>query len=123
MSETRTYRGSCHCGSVQFEVDTALEVVARCNCSLCRRKGILMTRVPASALRVTAGEDALSVYQWNTGAARHYFCSNCGIYTHHQPRTAPDERGINVGCLEGVDPFAFTDVKLIDGASLSSVDH
>jgi hypothetical protein len=35
------FKGSCHCGSVRFEVRTAVEPAARCNCSLCRRKGAL----------------------------------------------------------------------------------
>ena len=53
------YQGSCHCGRVKFEVDTELETTARCNCSLCRRKGAIMSMVDADSFRLLAGEDDL----------------------------------------------------------------
>lgn len=115
--ETRT--GSCHCGAVVFEVDldNGLSNLRRCNCSLCRRKGAIMASVPIGRLRVVKGADRLTLYQWNTKVAKHWFCSVCGIYTHHQRRSRPDEYGFNVACLEGVDPFALGPVGVGDGAS------
>jgi hypothetical protein len=84
------HHGSCHCGAVQFEVRTALTPAARCNCSLCRRKGALMTPpFAAAALKIVQGEDALTLYQFNTRVARHYFCKHCGIYPFHQTRKDP----------------------------------
>lgn len=115
--EIKTYHGSCHCGAVKFEVDTSLQPVMRCNCSLCRRKGALMHRVEPEQFRLLQGQDTLSLYQFHTHTAKHYFCSQCGIYTHHHPRTAPDKVGINVGCLEEVDPFSFSEIMLNDGQS------
>jgi hypothetical protein len=116
-------RGSCHCGAVQFEVElgNGFEKLRRCNCSLCRRKGAVMASAPIDRLRVTKGQDKLSLYQWNARIAKHYFCSVCGIYTHHQRRSAPGEFGFNVACIEGVDPFAFSEVPIGDGASASLV--
>jgi hypothetical protein len=116
-------RGSCHCGAVQFEVSLSngFEKLRRCNCSLCQRKGAVMASVPIDRLRVTKGQEKLSLYQWNTRIAKHYFCSVCGIYTHHQRRSAPGELGFNVACIEGVDPFAFGEVPIGDGASASLV--
>jgi hypothetical protein len=117
--ETRA--GTCHCGAVRFEVDLedGLSNLRRCNCSLCRRKGAIMASVPVDRLRVTAGADRLTLYQWNTRTARHYFCSVCGIYTHHQRRSNPLEYGFNVACLDGVDPFALGPIGLGDGAAQS----
>lgn len=114
-----TRRGSCHCGAVIFEVDlvNGLENLRRCNCSLCRRKGAIIASVPVSSLRVTQGADMLSLYQWNTRTAKHYFCKVCGIYTHHQRRSKPGEFGFNVACIEGVNPFELKDVGVGDGAS------
>ena len=119
MAEVKT--GRCHCGAVEFEVTLAngLENVPRCNCSLCRRKGSIMGGVPLEGLRVTKGEDALTVYQWNTQTAKHYFCKFCGIYTHHQRRIDPTQFGFNVACLDGVDPYSFEPVPVVDGASMS----
>jgi hypothetical protein len=119
--ETRT--GTCHCGAVRFEVDLeeGLSNLRRCNCSLCRRKGAIMASVPIERLRVVAGIDKLTLYQWNTRQARHYFCSVCGIYTHHQRRSNPREYGFNVACIEGVDPFALGAIAVGDGAAQSLV--
>ena len=119
MTEIKT--GKCHCGTVVFEValDNGLENVRRCNCSLCRRKGALMAGVSLSGLRIVKGEDALTLYQWNTKTAKHYFCKICGIYTHHQRRSDPTQFGFNIACIEGVDPFSFEAAPVGDGASMS----
>lgn len=117
MSETKT--GSCHCGAVVFEVDleNGLEQVRRCNCSLCRRKGAIMAGVPLDRLRVVKGAETLRLYTWNSHEAKHWFCGTCGIYTHHQRRSNPNEYGFNIACVEGVDPFGLEDVPVGDGAS------
>jgi hypothetical protein len=116
-------RGSCHCGAIQFEVElrAGFGKLWRCNCSLCRRRGAIMAAVPVDRLRITKGQDKLTLYQWNTRQAKHYFCSACGVYTHHQRRSAPGEFSFNIACLEGVDPFALGDVPIGDGASDSVV--
>lgn len=81
-----------------------------------------MGTVPKDQLEVLRGEDKLSLYQWNTKVARHYFCSVCGIYTHHQRRTDPTICGFNLGCLDDVDPSTLEDIEQVDGASFSVVD-
>jgi len=119
--QTRT--GSCHCGAVAFEVrlEFGLKNLRRCNCSLCRRKGAIMCVVPLDRLQVTRGQDRLTLYQWNMKLARHYFCSVCGIYTHHQRRRDPTTFAFNVACLEGVAPSDLGPIELGDGASHSVV--
>jgi hypothetical protein len=121
QNEMRTYHGSCHCGAVQFEVATTLTPAVRCNCSLCKRKGTVMVLLPEAQFRLTAGADALTLYQFNSRLARHWFCKTCGIYTHHVPRTMQDKVAINAGCLDDVDALAL-ETRLVDGASLSVVD-
>ena len=119
MTETKI--GTCHCGAVAFEVqlENGLENLRRCNCSLCRRKGAIMASVPVGKLTVVKGEDMLSLYQWNTKVARHYFCKVCGIYTHHQRRSNPNEFGVNVGCFDDVDLAGLGEIKTGDGAAMS----
>jgi hypothetical protein len=107
---------------VKFEVRTALAPATRCNCSLCRRRGALMSPMfDASELKIVAGESALTSYRFNTGTAHHFFCSRCGIYPFHQTRKDPACWRVNLGCLEGVDPYAL-DATVADGASLSVVE-
>lgn len=119
---THLLKGSCHCGAVKFEVNTPVSPAARCNCSLCRRKGALMTPpFTADQLTIKQGENALTLYQFNTRVAKHFFCKHCGIYPFHQTRKDPKLWRVNIGCLEGVDPYTL-DAGLSDGASLSVVE-
>lgn len=115
-------KGSCHCGAVKFEVRTTLQPAARCNCSLCRRKGALMTLpFPAKDLDITSGKEALTLYQFNTRVAKHFFCKFCGIYPFHQTRKDSGLWRVNIGCLDQVDPYAL-ESSVNDGASLSLVE-
>lgn len=77
-----------------------------------------MTNVHESALEVTAGEEKLTLYQWNTRVARHYFCSVCGIYPFHKKRSMPDHFGVNVRCLDDFDPTG-APVRQADGRGMS----
>ena len=113
------HKATCHCGEVELELHLPDGIVdpRRCNCSLCRRKGGIFASVPLSGLRVVKGQDFLTLYQFNTRTAKHYFCSKCGIYTHHQRRSNPQICGYNVACLEGVDPFCLENVATSDGVN------
>ncbi len=111
------HRASCHCGAVVLELDLPHGIVdpRRCDCSMCRRRGTIVASVPIDGIRIVQGEAALKLYQFNTATAKHYFCSICGIYTHHQRRSNPGQYGYNVGCLEGVNPFDLGAVPTRDG--------
>ena len=113
--------GSCHCGAVRFQVEAEITELTTCDCSLCVKKNAVMAKVHESALTVTAGEDALSLYRWNTGITRHYFCSRCGIYTFHRKRAAPDHFGVNVFCLDGFD-CAAVPVRATEGVGMTLED-
>ena len=73
--------------------------------------------VPLAGIKILKGEDVLKLYEFNTKTAKHYFCSICGIYTHHQRRSNPHEYGYNIGCLEGVNPFDLENVPTNDGVN------
>jgi hypothetical protein len=112
------WKGACHCGAVKFEVRAPLSPAFRCNCSLCSRKGVLMTQpVPAEDLNIVSGRDELTLYQFNTHVAKHYFCKHCGIHPFHQTRMDPTRWRVNISCLDGVDPYAL-DYSVLNGASL-----
>lgn len=117
--DTTFARGACHCGAVRFSVKLAegLREPRRCDCSYCRMRGAVAVTAKVGDLTVEQGEERLTLYRFNTGTARHWFCSVCGIYTHHQRRSNPQELGVNVACLEGVSPFDFREVVVNDGRS------
>jgi hypothetical protein len=94
------YSGSCHCGAVRFEVEAPDEAEAEdCNCSICRMTGFLHLIVPKSKFTLLSGEQNLSLYTFNTGVAKHYFCSTCGIKPFYVPRSNPDGIDVNIRCL------------------------
>lgn len=111
--------GACHCGTVRFHVrlKNGLHSARRCTCSYCRMRGAVAVSANISDITILQGEDALTLYQFNTNTAKHYFCSKCGIYTHHQRRSNPQEYGVNAACLEGISPFDFEELPVNDGTS------
>jgi hypothetical protein len=96
-----THRGGCHCGRVRFEVVAPTSVqVTECNCSMCARTGYLHLIVPKERFKLVSGADALTTYQFNTGTARHLFCSVCGVKSFYVPRSHPDGYSVNARCLD-----------------------
>ena len=116
-SNTNIRTGQCHCGAVRFEatLTDGFNTIRRCTCSYCRMRGAIAVSAEIGGIKFLRGEDALTSYRFNTGSAQHFFCSKCGIYTHHQRRSNPNQYGVNVACLGGVSPFDFLDVPVFDG--------
>ncbi|MCG8427362.1 MAG: GFA family protein [Chromatiales bacterium] len=116
----KTYQGGCHCGAVRFTVTCEpIEKGLRCNCSLCTRKGAMMSPepVPEADLQIEADEDALGLYQFGTKTARHFFCKSCGVYTFHETARWAGYYRVNLGCIDDLDVFAL-DYELFDGKHL-----
>jgi hypothetical protein len=108
----------CHCGLIEAEIGAAVNELAKivkCNCSICKRKNATMGMVKNEDFKITKGKDKLKLYQYHTKVAKHYFCSECGIYTHHNPRSNLAMTGFNLGCVDEVDLASLTDITLIDG--------
>lgn len=113
--------GSCHCGGVTFRITAAIEELTTCDCSLCVKRNALMTKVPEAALDIIDGAELLSLYEWNTRRAKHYFCKRCGIYVFHRKRAAPDHFGVNIFCLDGFD-FTSVRVRATEGVGMTVVE-
>lgn len=109
--------GACHCGTVRFRVrlSNGLHSARRCTCSYCRMRGAVAVSADLDGLEILEGEDALTLYQFNTRVAKHYFCSKCGIYTHHRRRSDASGFGVNAATLAGVSPFDFLELNVNDG--------
>ena len=95
---------TCHCGAVEIQVNLKKEIdkLMRCNCSMCKRKGTMVTTINKEDLKIVKGEDKIKIYQFNTKVAKHYFCSGCGVQTHNLRRSDPNTYGINVGCIDEI---------------------
>jgi len=114
------YQGSCHCGAVRFSY-SGEEIIRglRCNCSLCSRKGAMMSAemIPETNLQVDADPKDVGLYQFGKKTAKHYFCRNCGVYTHHETARKAGHYRVNLGCVDGVDFFTL-ETDVFDGAHL-----
>lgn len=96
-----THRGGCHCGRVRFEaLAPARVLVSDCNCSMCSKAGYLHLLLRAEHFKLLCGQDVLTTYTFNTGTARHLFCSVCGIKSFYVPRSHPDGFSVNARCLD-----------------------
>lgn len=111
------HHGGCHCAAVRFvlDCDSPLEELYRCNCSLCRKKGIIMRAVPDRDFTLVDGQEFLSLYQWNKQIAEHYFCRLCGVYTHHRRRRDPTQFSVNIECLDAIEMPEASTIALING--------
>ena len=111
---------NCHCKEVQIELklNNDLEEVVRCNCSLCKKRGSIMAKIKLDNLKIIKGAKKLKLYKFGKNKAEHFFCSICGIYTHHKSYTNPENYEFNVACLENIDSFKFKKVPVFDGEKL-----
>ena len=104
---------TCHCGAVEIQVNLKKEIgkLMRCNCSMCKRKGTMVTTVNKKDLKIIKGEKKIKTYQFNTNVAKHHFCSGCGIHTHNLRRADENTFGINVGCIDEIKPSELFKMK------------
>ena len=111
---------TCHCGGVEAEVkvpENGFEKVMRCNCSICKRKGYIIGVIGPDDFKLVKGEEILKLYQFHTKTAKHFFCSNCGIHTHANPRSNPKIFMVNVACINDIKPFELGDIPTNDGSN------
>ena len=100
---------------MEFEVEAPAEIEAiECNCSICSKSGFVHLIVPKSRFVLLRGSEILSSYRFNTGVAKHLFCSVCGIKSFYVPRSNPDGYSVNVRCLEAATISTII-VKPFDG--------
>lgn len=117
VADNPLLEAACHCGAVRFRLrlSDGFDSARRCDCSLCRMRGAVVVSARVGEIFFVQGEGNLSLYQFNTKVARHYFCKTCGIYTHHQRRSDPGQFGVNVACIAGMSPFDFAQVRVMNG--------
>jgi len=114
-----SFKGSCHCKKVTFSFISTniLEEIYKCNCTLCMKKSIIMKSIPKNAFVLESSPEFLEEYVWNKKIAKHYFCNQCGVYTHHIRRRDPEQISVNLMCVDDILIPENTAINLIDGAS------
>ncbi len=109
-----SFRGGCHCGRVRFRLTVRSWRASACNCSICTKKGFLHVIVPAADFQLESDDSALTTYLFNTGTAKHHFCSTCGVHSFYVPRSHPDGFSINAHCIEDAQ-LSWFDIEAFDG--------
>ena len=124
----KRYLGSCHCGKVQFEIQTQIENLRVCNCSVCHKRGALITRVEEKQFTLLSSWDELTVYQWGSLTAKDYFCKSCGILPFRKSSALTNKEklagkraflgwSINARCLKDFEPDS-VEILCINGRGL-----
>ena len=115
LQEDVLHSGGCHCGAVRFTVRApSILTCWDCNCSICAMKRNTHFVVPTSKFALQTPATSLTEYKFNTGVARHMFCSTCGVQCFYRPRSNPDGVAVTIHCL---DPGTVQEVtvKSFDG--------
>ena len=88
MSQDKSYKGSCFCGSVQFTVTGEPAAMGYCHCESCRTWSAgpvnAFTLWKPESLRITKGSDSIGSYA-KTSRSHRKWCKTCGghLFTDH----------------------------------------
>jgi hypothetical protein len=115
----QNYTGGCHCGAVRFTVDVDLDQTISCNCSICRKRGLILGFSPVKGFQLNAGEGATQEYLFNKRMIKHQFCRTCGIeaFSYGKMPDGTEMVAINARCLDGVD------IAALKPAPYNGADH
>ena len=99
---------SCHCNRVRgrFVCNDNKLLAWDCNCSDCSKRGNIHIIIPERDFQIAMPsstetfEDATTLYQWGTKAAKRRFCKTCGILAWYTPRSNPDVVAITLNCID-----------------------
>lgn len=101
-------RGSCHCGTIRFELEWPGEIipVRACSCTFCRKHGGVWTGRPDAAVVVTiADRSRVSTYAFGTRTAEFHTCTRCGVVPIATSEIDSRMHAVvNVNTFEDVDP-------------------
>jgi len=108
---------SCHCGSVQLEVDEKPQTLTACNCSICHRLGAQWAYYTRQQVRISGSPTSRTAYLWNDKCIEFYHCKTCGCTTHYEDveKTQDSRVALNARMLRREDTAGIP-VRKFDGA-------
>lgn len=112
-------RGSCHCGKIAFTLDEVPTEAITCNCSICSRKGSVLTAAAPDKFTLDASPDDIVTYTFKTHNISHQSCKTCSC-TPFAKGKGPGGRDMVMINLRCADDFDLSTLKIteFDGASL-----
>ena len=114
-----THKGSCHCGSVTFELEGEFDHALACNCSICSRRGTPLWFAPPERFRIGQPEAIVATYTFYRHAVKHRFCPTCGIHVFAEGSDAQGNSfvAVNIACIDGLDLSSIA-IQEFDGKAL-----
>jgi hypothetical protein len=92
---------SCHCGAIAMRLPAPPAEVTHCNCTLCRRYGVLWAYFPIADVAFGVRPSPTDTYAWNGENVDFHRCRTCGCVTHWLPRNPRRGRmGVNARLLD-----------------------
>ncbi len=82
--------GSCHCGAVRWRFASVPEAATTCNCTVCRRYGVLWAYDFENERILVSGPT--QAYAWGNANLAFHFCPHCGCVAYWRA-TAPGADG------------------------------
>lgn len=108
-------QASCHCGAIVLDIAEAPSEVTECNCSICRRYGVVWAYYEPRQVVVRASE-ATDGYVWGDRSQAFHRCRTCGCVTHWASfDPARDRMGVNAR-LMALEVLEQARVRHLDGA-------
>jgi hypothetical protein len=107
---------SCHCGAIHLEIATPPDTVTDCNCSICRRYGVLWAYYSPKLVKINAAPGATDVYMWKDRKIEFHRCKVCGCLMYWAPvNKTRDRMGVNARMMD-LNVLAAARVRKLDGA-------
>lgn len=111
---------TCHCGKVKLETPRRPRKLTLCNCSVCRRYGVIWGYFRRKAVRVSDEQGVLVAYSWGSANLEFHHCGVCGCVTHHsrvsRRADGTDTLAINLRNADEPDLVSGLPVRMLDGA-------
>jgi hypothetical protein len=107
--------GSCRCGAVRLAAARLPRTVTQCNCSVCRRYGVLWAYYRRKAVTITAPRGGLETYSVKPKGLRFVRCKRCGCVTSWEKKRGPEDWMALNARLFAHDKIANVPVSVLDG--------
>lgn len=107
---------ACHCGRVRIEVARRPRTLCDCNCSICRRYGVLWAYYSPRTCRVVSGRRGLVSYVWGERRLKFFHCAHCGCVTHYEQNRKPNRVMALNARLLAPDAIVRSRIRHFDGA-------
>ena len=117
MNPSELTTAACHCGNVVIRLSTQPTEVFECNCSICRKLGVLWAYYTCDDVTFAEGADATRTYVWNRKIIEFHSCGGCGCTTHWiaVDRSFREKMGVNARLINGLTPADVTLGHINDG--------